>query len=180
MVESGLHRVLGFYAAFPDLLRKAGLNVDDIVCWEDEIQICLPDGHGSGVFGTAPFYNPIGTLTGIWEFRGPLAAGSDPLAGFLTAGLLEYFSNPTALDQVSVWEQAAAWGVKRTRSSICWSADLWTLLPAPRALLGLRVLRHARSLPRPAVHPRGSIAAEGYIHVVIAKAQNPRPVHRKF
>ena len=24
-VESGLHRVLGFYAAFPDLLRKAGL-----------------------------------------------------------------------------------------------------------------------------------------------------------
>src|SRR5215216_3632209 len=61
-VESGLHRVLGFYAAFPDLLRQAGLNVDDIVCWEDEIEIRLPDGRGSGVFGAAPLYNPVGTL----------------------------------------------------------------------------------------------------------------------
>jgi len=42
LVESGLHRVLGFYTAFPDLLRKAGLNVDDLVCWEDEIEIRLP------------------------------------------------------------------------------------------------------------------------------------------
>jgi 15-cis-phytoene desaturase len=40
LVESGLHRVLGFYAAFPDLLRKAGLNIDDIVCGEDEIELC--------------------------------------------------------------------------------------------------------------------------------------------
>ena len=50
----------------PDLLRKAGLNVNDIVCWEDEIEIRLPDGRGSGVFGAAPLYNPIGTLTGSW------------------------------------------------------------------------------------------------------------------
>ena len=40
LVESGLHRVRGFYAAFPDLLRKAGLNIDDIVCGEDEIELC--------------------------------------------------------------------------------------------------------------------------------------------
>ena len=45
MVESGLHRVLGFYEAFPALLRKASLNVDDIVCWEDEIEIGWPDGQ---------------------------------------------------------------------------------------------------------------------------------------
>jgi 15-cis-phytoene desaturase len=112
MVESGLHRVLGFYAAFPDLLRKAGLNVDDIVCWEDEIEIRLPDGHGSGVFGATPLYNPVGTLTGILgNFEVLSLLDRISLAGFLTAGLLEYFSNPTELDQVSVREKAAAWGV---------------------------------------------------------------------
>ena len=112
MVESGLHRVLGFYAAFPDLLRKAGLNVNDIVCWEDEIEIRLPDGRGSGVFGAAPLYNPIGTLTGIvGNFEVLSLLDRISLAGFLTAGLLEYFSNPTELDQVSVREKATAWGV---------------------------------------------------------------------
>ena len=155
MVESGLHRVLGFYAAFPDLLRKAGLNVDDIVCWEDEIEIRLPDGHGSGVFGTAPFYNPIGTLTGILgNFEVLSLLDRISLAGFLTAGLLEYFSNPTALDQVSVSGAGGSVGGDGERDpASAGAADLWTLLPAPRALLGLRVLRHARSLPRPAVHP---------------------------
>jgi 15-cis-phytoene desaturase len=46
VVESGLHRVLGFYEAFPDLLCKAGLDVDRIVYWEDEAEIRLPDGRG--------------------------------------------------------------------------------------------------------------------------------------
>src|SRR4029450_5115824 len=111
-VESGLHRVLGFYAAFPDLLRKAGLNVDDIVCWEDEIEIRLPAGRGGGVFGAAPLYNPVGTLTGLLSnFEVLSLLDRISLAGFLTAGLVEYFSNPTALDQVSVLEKAEAWGV---------------------------------------------------------------------
>jgi 15-cis-phytoene desaturase len=112
LVESGLHRVLGFYAAFPDLLRKAGLNVDDIVCWEDEIEIRLPDGRGSGVFGAAPFYNPVGTLGGLLgNFAVLSLLDRISLAGFLTAGLLEYFSNPAGLDQSSVREKAVAWGV---------------------------------------------------------------------
>jgi 15-cis-phytoene desaturase len=112
MVESGFHRVLGFYEAFPELLRKAGINVDDIVSWEDEIEIRLPDGRGSGVFGTAPLYNPIGTLTGfLGNFELLSLLDRITLAGFLTAGLLEYFSNPAGLDQVSVRKQAEAYGV---------------------------------------------------------------------
>jgi 15-cis-phytoene desaturase len=94
-VESGLHRVLGFYTAFPALLRQAGLNVDDIVCWEDEIEIRRPDGRGSGVFGAAPLYNPLGTLGGIvGNFAVLSLLDRISLGGFLTAGLLEYFSNP--------------------------------------------------------------------------------------
>jgi 15-cis-phytoene desaturase len=112
LVESGLHRVLGFYEAFPELLRKAGLNVDDIVCWEDEIEIRLPDGRGSGVFGAAPLYNPVGTLTGLLGNFGLLSLLDRlTLAGFLTAGLLEYFSNPAVLDKVSVRDKADAYGV---------------------------------------------------------------------
>jgi 15-cis-phytoene desaturase len=112
MVESGFHRVLGFYEAFPDLLRKAGINVDDIVRWEDEIEIRLPDGRGSGVFGTAPLYNPLGTLMGLLGNFGLLSLlDRITLVGFLTAGLLEYFGNPAGLDQVSVRDKAEAYGV---------------------------------------------------------------------
>src|SRR4051794_2228934 len=57
-VESGLHRVLGFYSHFPDLLRRAGIDVDDIVFWEDEIEIRLPDSGRSAVLGAAPLYRP--------------------------------------------------------------------------------------------------------------------------
>jgi 15-cis-phytoene desaturase len=112
LVESGFHRVLGFYEAFPELLRKAGLNVDDIVCWEDEIEIRLPDGRGSGVFGTAPLYNPLGTLTGLLgNFELLSLLDRITLAGFLTGGLLEYFGDPAGLDQVSVRDKAEAYGV---------------------------------------------------------------------
>src|SRR5438477_8952448 len=57
-VESGLHRVLGFYDAFPRMLRNAGIDVNQIVHWEDEVEIRLPDGRGSGIFGAAPLYRP--------------------------------------------------------------------------------------------------------------------------
>src|SRR5690349_14001053 len=63
-VESGLHRVLGFYTHFPDLLRRAGINLDDIVYWEDEIEIRLPDGEGNAVLGAAPLYRPFDTFGG--------------------------------------------------------------------------------------------------------------------
>jgi 15-cis-phytoene desaturase len=36
-VESGLHRMLGVYRAMPELLARAGLVLDELVCWEDEV-----------------------------------------------------------------------------------------------------------------------------------------------
>jgi hypothetical protein len=38
-VEAGLHRILGFYTAFPDLVKKAGLKMKDVVIWEEEIEV---------------------------------------------------------------------------------------------------------------------------------------------
>jgi 15-cis-phytoene desaturase len=112
LVESGLHRVLGFYSAFPDLLGRAGINVNDIVYWEDEVEIRLPDGRGNGVFGAAPLYRPFQTLAGaLGNFELLSLTDRITLSTFFTAGLLEYFSNPGGLDQISVLDKARAAGV---------------------------------------------------------------------
>lgn len=112
MVESGLHRVLGFYSAFPDLLCRAGINVNDIVYWEDEVEIRLPDGRGNGVFGAAPLYRPFQTLAGaLGNFELLSLTDRITLSAFLTAGLLEYFSDPGGLDQINVRDKARAAGV---------------------------------------------------------------------
>src|SRR5215212_3096990 len=55
-VESGLHRVLGFYKALPAVLRRAGVDLDDIVLWEDEFEIRVPDGGPNALFGAAPLH----------------------------------------------------------------------------------------------------------------------------
>jgi 15-cis-phytoene desaturase len=111
-VESGLHRVLGFYAAFPSLLRRAGIELNDIVFWEDEAEIRLPDGRGSGVFGAAPLFRPFQTIAGlVGNFELLSLLDRLTLSTFLTAGLLEYFGNPAALDRVSVTQKARAAGV---------------------------------------------------------------------
>jgi 15-cis-phytoene desaturase len=111
-VESGLHRVLGFYEAFPALLRRAGIDVNDIVYWEDQVEIRLPDGRGSGVFGAAPLFRPLLTLAGaLGNYELLSLTDRLSLSAFLTAGLLEYFANPAALDRVSVTQKARAAGV---------------------------------------------------------------------
>jgi len=112
LVESGLHRVLGFYDAFPNLLRAAGININDIVFWEDEIEIRLPDRQGSGVFGAAPLYRPVETVAGALNIFQVLSVCDVlSLPGFFTGGLMEYFTNPQGLDQSSVTEKAKAYGV---------------------------------------------------------------------
>lgn len=102
-VESGLHRVIGAYRAFPELLAKANLNINDVVVWEDEVEIRLPDGGGHGVFGAAPLFNPVGTMLGPLANLDILSALDwVSLGGFFGAGLLEYFGSPRTLDRRDV------------------------------------------------------------------------------
>src|SRR5690606_17450031 len=60
-VESGLHRYLGFYRALPAFLRRCGLDPNDVLCWEDELEVRLPDGEAPAVFSTAPVHRPLRT-----------------------------------------------------------------------------------------------------------------------
>ena len=111
-VESGLHRVLGFYEAFPDMLRKAGIDINRIVFWEDEVEIRLPEQRGTAILGAAPLYRPVETITGALNLFQILSL-TDVLSlpGFFVGGLLEYFSNPFNLDQWSVTDKARNYGV---------------------------------------------------------------------
>lgn len=60
-VESGLHRYLGFYSHLPGLLRAAQVNINDIIVWEDKIDIRLPGGKKT-TLALAPLRTPIGLV----------------------------------------------------------------------------------------------------------------------
>jgi 15-cis-phytoene desaturase len=64
-VESGLHRFLGFYEALPAVLKRAGLNVNDMVMWEDTFEIRVPDGGPHACFDAAPLHKPLRTVEGL-------------------------------------------------------------------------------------------------------------------
>lgn len=61
-VEPGLHRVLGFYTAFPKLVKKAGLKMSDIAIWENEVEVKISDGS-SNIYGASPSSKPLKTFS---------------------------------------------------------------------------------------------------------------------
>lgn len=113
-VESGLHRVLGFYRAFPALLQKAGLNVDDVVVWEDEVEFRRPDPAPAAVFSASLAHRPVETIIGAFthnDYLPPTAKLS--ATAFLAQGLADYAARPEELDQVTILEYAQRHRVDR-------------------------------------------------------------------
>jgi 15-cis-phytoene desaturase len=104
-VEAGLHRILGFYTAFPKLVKKAGLKMKDVVIWEDEIEVKVADGP-SYVYGASPVFRPFKTLSS--PFRNNLISWSETwkLLKFFVSGIAAYAADPAKLDEVSVLEYA--------------------------------------------------------------------------
>ena len=111
-VESGLHRWLGFYKALPQLFERAGLDPEDAVIWEDELEIRLPDGGPQGVLGLSPLHRPLQTAAGLlgnFDLMSP--ADKAELTLFFTSGLVDYALSRRALDQQTVYDYARKRGV---------------------------------------------------------------------
>lgn len=111
-VESGLHRFLGFFSALPRLLDRAGVDLGAMVCWEDEVEIRVPDGGPRGILGLSPLHKPLRTVTGLVG-NNSLLTPLDKLAlgRFLTAGLVAYARDPDGLDLHTVAAFARRHGV---------------------------------------------------------------------
>ena len=111
MIESGLHRFLGMYTELPRLLKKVDIDLDEMLCWEDEIEIRLPDGPNA-VFGASILHKPVKTVksalghSDFYSLEEKLALGK-----MFAAGLKDYKANPTELDGYTVLEYAVKHGV---------------------------------------------------------------------
>lgn len=105
-VETGLHRFLGFYNHLPQLLHKVGINLDDMLCWEDEIEIRMPGGPRA-TFGLSSLHQPLTTFAGLLGNNHFLTLTDKfRLGKFFMSGLLDYTKRPDELDTVSVLEYA--------------------------------------------------------------------------
>ncbi|GIP40050.1 phytoene desaturase [Paenibacillus sp. J31TS4] len=103
LVESGFHKVIGYYKVLPELLSRAGVSLDEIVAWETSMEIRLPDGEGEGKFGIAPGKAPFRTVAGMLgnnDFLPPGAKAS--LVPFFAAGFRDLDERPDELDRISV------------------------------------------------------------------------------
>jgi 15-cis-phytoene desaturase len=105
-VESGLHRYLGFYSEMPRLLKKAGLDLDKVFYWEDEIVIALKGGI-TGSFGAAPLFKPLKTLKSvlgnnhIFDFKDKIQ-----IIRFMSSGIIESLMRTKKMDSLTIEDYA--------------------------------------------------------------------------
>jgi 15-cis-phytoene desaturase len=112
-VESGLHRYLGFYSELPKLLRKAGLKLNNVVDWEDQLEIRVPHGP-TGTFGVSLVHKPLKTIAGAFGNNEFLTVeDKTSLARFFAAGLKDYVTRPEFLDTQTVQQYAQSHGVTK-------------------------------------------------------------------
>ncbi|MFZ5376118.1 MAG: hydroxysqualene dehydroxylase [Patescibacteria group bacterium] len=114
VVESGLHRFLGFYEILPRLLHQVGVQVDDVVQWVNELEIRLPNPGPSQILTLSPLGQPVDTLRSLLGNNDFLSASEKlALSNFMVKGLKEYFSSPASLDEVSIYEFATREGLSQ-------------------------------------------------------------------
>ncbi|UTR10509.1 FAD-dependent oxidoreductase [Evansella sp. LMS18] len=113
-VEAGFHRHIGYYSEMPAILKRVGVKVDDIVMWENNIDIRIPEKNDTAVIGIAPCYAPLQFLRGIFG-NNHIFSLKDKLSliPFLAAGFIEYAVKRGSLDKYSVTEFAEKYGVTK-------------------------------------------------------------------
>ncbi len=110
-VESGLHRYIGYYSALPKLLKKCGVKIEEIVTWEEKVDILIKNENRKLVLGVAPFFAPFKTIRGILGNNNILTLQDKlSLIPFFVSGFLSYLFCDK-LDDISVSEYADRKGV---------------------------------------------------------------------
>src|SRR5688572_12869428 len=116
-VESGIHKFVGFYKEFPRLLKRAGIDLDDVFIYQDEIEIRVAGGgernadpkrrDRTGRFAVSILFRPIRTVGGALG-NSALLSWRDKwhVVKFFTAGIYRYLRDPESLDRISVAEYA--------------------------------------------------------------------------
>lgn len=132
-VESGIHKFVGFYKEFPRLLERAGIDLDDVFVYQDELEIRVAEGgdknfapgrpRRSGRFGVSALHRPVLTIGGALG-NSELLPWRDKLqlVRFFIAGTVQYLRDPLSLDKVSVAEYARQHGVsENVIYTVIWS-----------------------------------------------------------
>jgi 15-cis-phytoene desaturase len=153
-VESGLHRYLGFYSALPGLLRRAGIDPSEVVTWEDEVEIRMPDGEPAAVIGASLLHRPLKTIGGLLG-NGQFWTVGDRLrlARFFLMGAIDYWTRPGRLDAETVSGYAARHGVNRRmleRVLVAFTAGIFFLDPGRHSAYGIfsPLMRASLRLPK--------------------------------
>jgi 15-cis-phytoene desaturase len=108
LVESGLHRMLGFYDELPKLMEKSGIKLDKAIIWEDEIEIKLPEI--SAAFGLSlwkPLFS-LKTALGNNNFISPIE--KIKLMKFLISGFVDLEKREN-FDSITVYTYAKEKGL---------------------------------------------------------------------
>jgi 15-cis-phytoene desaturase len=133
-VESGLHKFLGIYRALPQLLEEAGVKTDEMLTWVDELAFLDPAGPNAR-FAVAPFHHPVSTAkTALLNTDFLPTAEKAKLAAMAAAGTARATADPLKLDELSIAQYAAEWGVSDDviRRVISTSTQAVLFLPAHR------------------------------------------------
>jgi 15-cis-phytoene desaturase len=117
-VESGFHRFIGYYRELPRILKKAGVEVDEIIKWEEQIDVIkkqnLKESKENiiGTFGISPVQGPVKMLMGFLGNNSLIPPKQKlSLIPFFVKGFYDYMNNPKELDSYSVYDYARKQGV---------------------------------------------------------------------
>ncbi|MDQ0352251.1 15-cis-phytoene desaturase [Alkalibacillus filiformis] len=106
-VDAGFHRVIGYYKQYPKLLQQAGISLNDIVVWEENLDVLSPNHKHVTTFGVAPFHGPIKILSAmIGNNKSISPKAKRSLVPFFKNGLHEFKVDPKKLDQTSILDFA--------------------------------------------------------------------------
>ncbi|OWA35940.1 carotene 7,8-desaturase [Saccharibacillus sp. O16] len=100
-VESGFHKFIGYYSLLPELLERAGIDLNEMLFWEKSMETRHPEAEEAGIFGLDVIRAPLKTALGALGNNKYLTpADKASLIPFFTAGFKDYLSNPEELDEI--------------------------------------------------------------------------------